>query len=285
MLLRQLKEIFITELAAHYGENESSSIFHLCVEHFLKTPRFILAVQPNFTLNKKEVDLFFKTLNRLKNDEPIQYVLGETEFLGRVYKLNQSVLIPRPETEELVRWIMADMEGRDELKILDIGTGSGVIAISLALGIKGSRLSAVDFKGEILSVARKNAALHQADVDFSVVDILKDQELSGDFDIIVSNPPYVRESEKAEMAAHITKWEPGSALYVKDDDPLLYYKAIATFARKSLITMGRLYLEINQYLSEEVKLLLGEEKFSEIEIRKDSYGNDRMIKAVLLQPD
>ena len=282
MLLRELKDIFRKELATRYDRDEIDSIFYCCQEHLLKLPRFILVLKPDTAVTKDEAAGFFKLLDRLKLAEPIQYVLGEAEFLGRTFNVSPAVLIPRPETEELVRWVISnfsqDGEGR---KILDIGTGSGNIAISLVLELPGVEVHAVDFKEEVLQIAGENARRLNAPVAFTLADIMEWEPGDIRYHAIVSNPPYVRISEKAVMDDHVTEWEPEQALYVRDEDPLIYYRAIINFAKRYLVPKGILYLEINQYLYEEMQRLLGEEKFSEIELRKDMYGNYRMLKAVV----
>lgn len=280
MQLKAVQSIFQKELNTLYHRDEIDSFFYLCVEAVLKAPRFILALHPNFTMTKDETSKFMEVLNGLKRNEPIQYLLGETTFLGRQFKVDQNVLIPRPETEELVRWIIKDhVEPGRKLTILDIGTGSGNIAVTLGKELHQAKIWAMDISHKALAVAKENARLHGVALITARADILTNTFNAGPFDIIVSNPPYVRESEKKDMAANVTDHEPPGALFVSDSDPLLYYKAIATFAAENLCTGGNLYLEVNQYLGEETKHLLEEQNFSEIELRKDMFGNERMIKA------
>lgn len=309
MLLREIKNIFHKELDEIYPIEEVDAFFYRCVEHYLKLERFVLAVQPQLTLNKEEEQPLFEALSQLKQERPLQFILGMAHFMDLELKVNESVLIPRPETEELVQWILDDVEkqgnqdaersrsvistssssGRrtlndHSLQILDIGTGSGCIAITLAKHIPTAKVFALDVSEGALEVARENAQKNQVDITFLHQDILApnpelDLDLALDFDIIVSNPPYVRELEKDKIKKNVKEHEPGTALFVPDEDPLLFYKAIAEFSKANLKKSGSLYLEINQYLGEETKALLKAHNFSEIELRKDLFGNDRMLKA------
>lgn len=287
MLLKEIKNIFHKELGEIYPKEEIDSFFYRCIEHYLKVERFVLAVRPHLTLTKEEEQPLFEALAQLKLEKPLQYILGTAHFMDMELNVNENVLIPRPETEELVQWILDDCQverSRDPLNILDIGTGSGCIAIALAKNIPTAKVFALDVSGEALEVARENARLNQVDVTFLKNDILQlaldpDPELELEFDIIVSNPPYVRELEKEEMKNNVKDHEPSLALFVSDGDPLIFYRAIAQFCGTRLKEKGSLYLEINQYLAEETKTLLKAHNFSEIELRKDIFGNDRMLKA------
>jgi len=210
---------------------------------------------------------------------PVEAIM-ELEFT-----VNKNVLIPRPETEELVRWIIEDVgssgckvQNTKALRILDVGTGSGCIAIALAKYLSGAKVFALDVSSAALDVAKENAALNEVGVVFMNEDILELESLDFEFDILVSNPPYVRELEKKEMHENVLEHEPHRALFVSDDHPLLFYKKITELAANSLNEGGRLYFEINQYLGKETQQLLREHNFSEIELRKDMYGNHRMLK-------
>ena len=215
----------------------------------------------------------------MKEQEPIQYILGETQFADLRFIVDKSVLIPRPETEDLVRWVLEDWEKRrTPPSILDIGTGSGCIAVTLAKFIPGSNLYAIDISEEALEVARHNAEMNEVTVKFLISDIAKTNSLGRRFDIIVSNPPYVRALEKNEMRANVVDFEPDIALFVADDDPLVFYRHIVRFAKQNLASGGVIYLELNQYLAKETVALFEEENFSEIELRKDLFGNDRLLK-------
>lgn len=289
-----LKHIFHKELDAIYGKNEVESFFFLCTEHYLNVPRIQLTLEPEFTFTKPETNTFFNVLEELKQQKPIQYILGETEFYGLNFKVNEHVLIPRPETEELVDWIVKCHSERSEesqIKILDIGTGSGCIAISLAKNLPHAKVYALDVSKEALTIARENAEINKVDIEFIEVDILKLSEDSflwedvalrqmGLFDTIVSNPPYVRNLEKAEIKPNVLDNEPHLALFVEDENPLQFYKAITKFAVKNLKPKGQLFFEINQYLGQKTKALLTKANFEAIELMKDLSGNDRMLKGI-----
>lgn len=283
MLLKEIKEIYHRELDEIYPKEEVDSMFYLMIEHFLGLERFILAIDPEIVITKDEEQYMFEGLSKLKKEQPIQYVLGQTTFLDLKILVNESVLIPRPETEELVNWALEDINDMDDdLEIIDIGTGSGCIAISLAKLNPYLKVTAIDISGPALEVAKKNALLNEVNIQFREVDILKAGSLGENYDIIISNPPYIREMERDKMRNNVLQNEPNSALFVPDNDPLLFYRTIAKLARDGLNENGALYLEINQYLSEDVKMLLKEFTFSEIELRKDIFGNDRMIRARLV---
>lgn len=286
MVLKELQHIFHIELDAIYGKHEVDSFFYLCTEHYLNVPRIQLTLEPGLAITKSETDTFFKVLEDLKQQKPIQYILGETEFFGLPFKVNKNVLIPRPETEELVDLIIrsvTSLEVDKPVKILDIGTGSGCIAIALAKNLPNAKVYALDVSKEALKVAKQNAEINKVDINFIEASILNDTchlafEAESNFDIIVSNPPYVRNLEKEEIKPNVLDNEPHLALFVEDDNPLLFYKAITNFAIKKLKDKGSLYFEINQYLGEETQQLLVDANFEAIELLKDLNGNDRMLK-------
>lgn len=217
----------------------------------------------------------------MKIQKPIQYILGETEFYGLPFLVNENTLIPRQETEELVEWIVKEEEKREEgrVKILDIGTGSGCIAISLAKNLSNAKVFAIDVSEKALATAKKNADINNVNVTFLLKNILETNDLEQQFDIIVSNPPYVRNLEKAEIKPNVLEYEPHLALFVEDTDALLFYRKIAQLAMKNLNSNGKLYFEINQYLGKETVALLECLELSNVELKKDIYGNDRMISA------
>ncbi|MEO2053219.1 MAG: peptide chain release factor N(5)-glutamine methyltransferase [Allomuricauda sp.] len=303
MLLKEIKTIFHQELGDSYPKEEIDSFFYRCIEHYLKLERFVLAIQPGLSLTKQEEQPLFEALAQLKLDKPLQYILGTAHFMDLELLVNEHVLIPRPETEELVRWILKYLQddtglGPDaersrsvtstthkdrSLQILDIGTGSGCIAIALAKALPNAKVTAIDISEKALAVAQKNSAFNHVDVTFVRQDILDPElapELELHFDIIVSNPPYVRQLEQNQMQKNVLEYEPHTALFVPDNDALIFYDAIAQFAKKHLKKKGSLYFEINQYLRAETKALLNAHDFSEIELRKDMFGNDRMLKAI-----
>ncbi len=189
-------------------------------------------MNPENKISAEDSENFQKALLRLKDHEPIQYILGETEFYGLPFKVNNHTLIPRPETEELVSWILDNSEFKfQDSELLDIGTGSGCIAISLAKNLSNSKISALDVSEEALKIAKQNATLNKVGVEFFQTDILKIKTLPKQYNVIVSNPPYVRELEKKQMQQNVLKYEPDSALYVKDEDPLLFYRTISQLAK------------------------------------------------------
>ncbi|AVR43885.1 peptide chain release factor N(5)-glutamine methyltransferase [Christiangramia fulva] len=278
MRLSQLKLQFIDHLKDGYPSKEIESFFNILAEKYLGMTRLEVALAPELALNEEQLSAFESALKRLKQHEPVQYITGETEFFGLHFLVDKNVLIPRPETEELVDWIIQDNKELQNLKILDIGTGSGCIAISLAKNLK-AEVTAFDISEAALKTARKNAKLNKVDVDFRKLDILKLEKLQERYDIIVSNPPYVREQEKEQMQKNVLDHEPKTALFVDDDDALIFYKKIAELAQVSLRQNGALYFEINQYLHEETRDLVENLGF-EAELKKDIFGNYRMLKAV-----
>ena len=218
-------------------------------------------------------------LDRLAKGEPLQYIIGYTPFCGLKFRVDGRVLIPRPETAELVEWVAAD--GIKAGAILDIGTGSGCIAITLAHRLPGCKVHGWDISDAALEVACDNNRLNGTYVEFSNADILTAQAQDCRYDVIVSNPPYVLESEKAQMENRVLDYEPHTALFVPDADPLLFYRAIAEFGKKALVRGGALYFEINPLESEAMKSMLSDAGYHDIEIRKDIFEKQRMIKAVL----
>lgn len=280
MLLSQLKNQFENTLRDEFPSNEILSFFYILTEKYLDMRRLDVALNPDHEISKAEESKFGSALERLKDHEPIQYITGSTEFFGREFLVNKNVLIPRPETEELVEWIISDHRDLDrKLKILDIGTGTGCIPISLKKELKDSEVLSFDISSEALLIAKRNAKLNAAEVIFEKMNILEVDKLNASFDIIVSNPPYVRELEKKEMHRNVVDHEPKLALYVEDENALIFYKKIAELASGALNNGGSLYFEINQYLAEETKTLVEQFGF-EAELKKDIFGNYRMLKAI-----
>ncbi len=285
MLLREIKTIYHKELDALYSKEEVASSFKQIVEHFLGLDPIILALNPNLMVTKEEEQPLFESLASLKLEKPLQYILGEAHFYGSIFKVNSEVLIPRPETEELVAWMLEDIKAsqslrnkEDKLRILDLGTGSGCIAISLAKELSNASIYALDISETALAIAKENAISNEVEIQFLKEDILSLDALHTCFDIIVSNPPYVRELEKDEIKNNVKAYEPGVALFVPNKTPLLFYEKIVLFAKKNLEKKGTLYLEINEYLGKETQRLLEAQNFSEIELRKDVFKKDRMLK-------
>lgn len=220
-----------------------------------------------------------KIFGRLTEGEPVQYVLGRAEFCGRWFSVRPGVLIPRPETEELCAWITADSKASGSPKVLDIGTGSGCIAITLQLDMPESNVTAWDISADALDVARENAQQLDANVNFVKLDALNAKP-EGEWDVIVSNPPYICEKEKKDMAVNVLEHEPHTALFVPDADPLLFYRAITRLAVQTLNKGGRLYFEINPIYADDTCRMMRAEGMTAVELRSDMYGKQRMAKGV-----
>jgi release factor glutamine methyltransferase len=290
MLLKEIKYNFHNQLDELFGNDEVVSFFFIILEHLHQMKRVDLALQPDFSIDETQVAQWNEILRELKNEKPIQYIIGTTEFYGLPFLVNENTLIPRPETEELVDWIIESSKlknvtsDRDEIQILDIGTGSGCIPISLKRNIPIASVYAIDVSEKALETAKKNAELNKVAIRFIETNILKLEsleEIAAKFDVIVSNPPYVRNLEKEEIKKNVLVYEPHLALFVEDDDALLFYRKIAILAKKGLKENGVLYFEINQYLGKETVDLLVALGFQNIELKKDFYGNDRMICCTL----
>ena len=282
MKIKEYRSYFIQELTPIFDEGEAESFFYLILENKQQLKRIDLALQHDLTFSEDEIKIWNAILEQLKNEIPVQYLLGKTSFYGLDFDVNPAVLIPRPETEELVDWIIkcnGAAQTSKKIKILDIGTGSGCIAISLAKNIPDAQVFAIDVSAEALATAQKNAEINKVQVTFINKNILETTELEQQFDIIVSNPPYVRNLEKEEIKKNVLNNEPHLALFVEDNDALIFYRKIAELAQKNLSEKGQLFFEINQYLGQEMINLLEEINFKNVELRKDIYGNDRMIRS------
>ena len=280
MLLKTYKSTFLQELSSLYDEMEIESFFYIILESFHHKKRIDLALDPAMEMDALQLLRWESVLAELKKEKPIQYILGETEFYGLPFLVNENTLIPRPETEELVEWILESTKYEiqsTKLKILDIGTGSGCIAVSLAKNLPNTSVSAIDVSEKALYSAKKNAEINNVAVNFTLKNILETEVLDEKYDIIVSNPPYVRNLEKQEIKPNVLEYEPHLALFVDDNDALLFYRKIAELAKKYLHVNGKLYFEINQYLGKETVELLEGIGFKKIVLKKDIYENDRMI--------
>ncbi len=285
MTIASIEKVFIQDLKALYGLEEAGSITWLVIGFVCRINRSQYLSGKDEALSEQQLSTLYDILAALKKGVPVQYALGETEFYGSVFKVNPSVLIPRPETEELVDWVLKDIkmrkEGSEVLKILDIGTGSGCIPVTLSKYIPEAKVSALDVSFEALALAKENAVLNSTDIIFIQDDILNPDITAHKYSIITSNPPYVTLAEKGQMHANVLEHEPHLALFVPDDDPLVFYKAIADFASSHLETGGLLYLEINENFGQETLSLLGSRGFKNITLRQDLRDRDRMIKAQL----
>jgi release factor glutamine methyltransferase len=278
MTIKHYRDYFIQELTPLYDVGEVESFFYLTLEAKHQLQRVDLALQTDLAFSESELKIWSFILDQLKKEIPIQYILGVTNFYGLEFEVNSAVLIPRPETEELVDWIIQSSKVQSKLKILDIGTGSGCIAIALAKNLPNAQVFALDVSEQALATAKKNAKKNQVHLSFIHQSILETEDLAQEFDVIVSNPPYVRELEKHEIKNNVLDNEPHLALFVEDNDALIFYRKIAQLAQKNLKLKGQLYFEINQYLGKETLNLLLEMGFKNCELRQDIYGNDRMIQ-------
>ncbi|WP_434036565.1 peptide chain release factor N(5)-glutamine methyltransferase [Formosa sp. 4Alg 33] len=287
MKLKDIQNTFHEALDADYDKREVDHFFFMICDYYFNFKRISLALEPEYSISETDAIPVLDALESLKKHEPIQYVLKSTEFFGLEFQVNNAVLIPRPETEELVAWIIeAGLDKiKDPIRILDIGTGSGCIAIAVAKHFENANVFGVDISEDAIGVAKHNAELNNVTVNFIQADILNiDPTLVSDFslpfDIIISNPPYVREQEKLQMKANVLNHEPHQALFVEDHDPLKFYKVISEFAKINLVEDGLLFFEINEFLGEEMVALLIEHHFKAVELRKDMFKRNRMIKGI-----
>ncbi|WP_202701056.1 peptide chain release factor N(5)-glutamine methyltransferase [Flavobacterium sp. UGB4466] len=284
MKIKQYRTQFIKDLSPFYDAYEAESFFYLILEDKHQLRQIDLALNHELAFSEGDFLIWDFLVLQLKKEIPIQYLLGKTHFYGLDFEVNENVLIPRPETEELVEWIINDNSGgtkSKKIKILDIGTGSGCIAISLAKNLPDAEVYAIDVSKKAIATAKRNAVRNKVEVTFMLQDILETEELKYNFDVIVSNPPYVRNLEKEEIKKNVLDYEPHLALFVDDNDALIFYKKIAELARENLLQNGQLYFEINQYLGKEMIDLLEKMNFKNIELKKDIYDNDRMIKGTV----
>ena len=294
MLLKQYKTHFFDLLKNIQDEQEIESFFFILTEYLHNLKRIDVALNPDFEISDAAIEKWNAILAQLQQEKPIQYITREAWFYGLRFEVNENTLIPRPETEELVEWIIESQKSKvksQKFEILDIGTGTGCIPISLKANLPHVNVSAIDVSEKALEVARRNAVSNKVEINFIQTNILEVEDLSQlqtpnfqlptSFDIIVSNPPYVRNLEKEEIKKNVLDYEPHLALFVEDTDALLFYRKIAQLALKNLSPKGLLFFEINQYLGKETVELLENLGFKNIELKKDIYGNDRMIKCTI----
>lgn len=266
-------------LRGHYPDSEALSLAKMLLVEAFGFSTLELYGGKDKEISGKRLDVLHEMIARLKKNEPIQYVLGVETFCGLTFEVDGNVLIPRPETRELVEWVAADWKKASPCRILDIGTGSGCISVCLAKFLEDAEVEAWDISEGALQVAHRNAARNDVDVLFRHQDVLKALPDGRRYDVIVSNPPYITESEKQDMEANVLDWEPATALFVPDADPLLFYRRIAELGIPMLKEGGALYFEINRAYGKETAHMLGTLGYKRIELRKDDWGNDRMIKA------
>lgn len=276
--VKRITQIINEELSGYYTQGEVSALTRIIATEMLGVSQMTFFLKDDVTLTAEQEALLANTLERLKEHEPIQYIQGYSDFCGLRFKVTPATLIPRPETSELVEWIAADHHGKT-VNILDIGTGSGCIAVSLAHKLPQSKVTAWEISPEALTIAAENSRSNGTEVTFERVDILAHEPTEAQFDIIASNPPYIKENEKSAMHSNVLCWEPHTALFVPDSDPLIFYRTIAEKGLQLLATDGTLYFEINRAHGAETMEMLANIGYTNIELRKDFAGNDRMIKA------
>lgn len=266
------------ELTGIVSQHEIQSLVYIIFEEVMNFSKVDIYSKANSEVSKNSFDRIIEITNKLKQHMPVQYILGKTQFYGLPFVITPAVLIPRQETEELVDLVIKET-GTRIVRIIDIGTGSGCIAVALNKNIFRSKVDAMDVSENVIKVAEENAFINNALINFRIADILKWEKYTFDckYDIIVSNPPYVRESEKKLMDPNVLNYEPPAALFVSDERPLLYYEHIIAFAKQYLNENGRIYFEINENLSSEMKDMLTGKGFSDTELKKDINGKYRMI--------
>ena len=279
MTILAFRSLFKEQLQDIYEASEISSFEKLAFAKIANVTPSYLVLNAEEELDQNHLSQLREVIQRLQKEEPIQYILGDTEFYGLPFIVTPATLVPRPETEELVDWILKEVSKQRHIEILDIGTGSGCIAISLKSNLPLAGVTAYDLSNEALEVANQNAINNKVDVLLEQLDILEASELNQKFDCIVSNPPYVRVQEQSQIKANVLDYEPHQALFVADDDALIFYKKIGELALNHLTNQGLLFFEINQYLGKQTKTLLETIGFNKVTLKKDLQGNDRMILA------
>lgn len=279
MTIAELQQVYQQELTPLYDEREARAITRLVLEHALELNSVKLSFERFRILTAPQQEGLIQLLERLKTNEPVQYVLGEADFFALKFKVSKHVLIPRPETEDLVRWVISEVTAETPFHILDIGTGSGCIPISLASKLPNAVVEGVDISEDALQVAEENNALNKTNVSFYKLNILGG-ELTKQYNTIVSNPPYIPEPERSGLGSNVVMFEPHLALFSYDEDGLTFYNRIAQVAFTALVCGGKLYFEIHKDKAEDVTQLMHEAGFTGIEVRKDLSGHDRMIRGV-----
>lgn len=280
--VKEAYEVFKAGLVQVYGGQEAEALATLVLTNVTGLSRATLRAFTDTEINVVQSERLFTLLAELESGKPVQYVLGFTEFYGLNFEVNESVLIPRPETEELVDWILQTLPPNSNFNILDIGTGSGCIPIAIKYKLAESKIFSIDISTNALITARSNAKLNKVNVTFveaDVLDLTAPEIIDQTFNVLVSNPPYVTNTDKLQMHRNVTDFEPHNALFVPDEAPLVFYDAIAKFAVNNLVTGGYLFFEINESYGAETVALLDHMGFQNIELRQDMYGKDRMIKA------
>ncbi len=279
MQLKSLHNFFKNGLIGYYPKEEIDAFFYRICDMHLNLKRIDIALKLDMIVAAQTFEYFEMVIERLLNYEPIQYILGSTFFFGSDFIVDKQVLIPRPETEELISWILEQVDTNQPIKILDVGTGSGCIAISLAKQLPRAEVYAMDISSGALSIAKQNAEANGVVVQFIEASVLDWENQDLLFDVIVSNPPYVRESEKEMMSPNVLNHEPRLALFVENNNPLLFYKAILEMSKKNLTIEGLIFFEINEYLAEETKSLFLSTSFEGVQLKADIFSKKRMLCA------
>jgi release factor glutamine methyltransferase len=284
MTIEEARKEITGSLETIYEKNEADSITEIVLEHITRWSRPERILNRDIPLSFAQKKLLDQIILRLQQYEPIQYLINEAWFAGMIFYVDKNVLIPRPETEELLAWIVKDCAQRaNHKKILDVGTGSGCLAIALKNKMPNAEIWACDVSEEALNVARMNADALNATIDFIPLDFLDAEQRNQlpRVDIIVSNPPYIPERDKNEMKKNVIEFEPATALFVPNENSLVFYNSIADFGKEKLNKNGNIYVEIHESLGEQVKNLFQSKGYTSIELKKDLQGKDRMIKVVL----
>lgn len=280
LTIKTLRHYLRDNLSPYYPEREMNAIIRILLSFISGKDNVFILSHPDHKISSYNWFKVNKICDYLKNMMPVQYITGATEFYGRVFKVAPVTLIPRQETEELVDLVIKENQ-KISSKILEPGTGTGCIAISLALHIEGAEVTATDISGEIITVAEYNAGKNSAEINFIIDDILDpDFRKYGEYDLAVCNPPYITESEKADMGRNVLDYEPPQALFVPDNDPLLYYRSVLELCKKVLKPGGRLYFEINETKGKEMKNLLNKYGYRDISIINDINGKSRISKGI-----
>ncbi len=301
MTIHEAQQQLLSSLHSMYDDREAAAITNLVMENITESRKIDRIINKNLPLSLPKIALLKKYTEQLRSHKPVQYILHEASFAAMKFYVDENVLIPRPETEELVDWVAREAripgtddqgrmmgEGRNtqhsSFTILDIGTGSGCIGIALKKQLPGAEIFACDVSEQALAIAKKNAMHHKTDIHFMQLDFLNEEQRASlrSFDIIVSNPPYIPIHEKKSMTANVTDFEPHLALFVEDNDPMVFYEAIADFAREKLSVNGKIFVETHENQSANVKKLFSVKGFSGVEIRKDMQGKERLLKATRL---
>lgn len=283
MLLNEFRNHFTDTLIDDYPKTEITSLFRRLTDFYFQWPPTFMVLNPDYQLNKVELEKLSVALGALEEHKPLQYITNEAYFYGRTFYVNENVLIPRPETEDLVNWVMKDyLEVQHSLDVLDLGTGSGCISVSLAKEQSLFNVEALEVSEMALEVAKKNADFHHVKINFIQKDMKSLEFWNKPLDVIISNPPYIVPREKKEMLPNVLNHEPHLALFTPEKDPLYFYKKIIVLAQSSLKPNGHLYLEINPIFSESLEAFVKAHTFNNIEVRNDIFGKKRMLKAVKL---